>query len=382
MLRNYSEIKNDMLIEEHYESIDACRFCFMCRHMCTVGVASGRESDTPRGKALILFGALKGHMEYSDDLVETIYRCCLCGVCNTFCAGGYTLHKAIEAARGDIVALGKEPAAAREIKDNIAATGNPFGRPAEERFNALEQTNLVKDNAEVLYYVGCDAAYNNPEIANAMIKVLSHCGVNFTLLGEETTSGKPLTVLGYREEAKSVSKSLAEKIRVTGCKTLVTTCPSSYDAFKNDYPNIGAELDGIEILHAAEYLDRLMDEGKLALTKPLNQTVAIQDSDYLCRFNGIHKQPRRLLKAIPGLKLTEMTWTGDKAYSCGEAGGIHHLINPALSKTLSARILAEAETTAAALLATTCPITKKSLQDTNSSDLKIKDIVEIIEDTL
>ena len=208
-----------MYIEKQLETIDACRFCFMCRHVCNVGVVSGRESDTPRGKGLILFGALKGYHKYNDDLVETVYRCCLCGMCNTWCEGNYTLHKAILDARADIVELGKEPEMARQIKENILTTGNPFGLPAEKRFNALEQQNLVKDDAEVLYYVGCDAVYHSPEIANAMIKILLQSGVSFTLLANETTSGKPLSVLGYLKEAKKAAESLSKKICLTGCKT-------------------------------------------------------------------------------------------------------------------------------------------------------------------
>lgn len=78
-----------MPIAEHTTTIESCRFCFMCRHVCTVGVLSGRESDTPRGKGLILFTILKGHAEYGPDLVETLYRGCLCGLCETWCKADY-----------------------------------------------------------------------------------------------------------------------------------------------------------------------------------------------------------------------------------------------------------------------------------------------------
>jgi len=333
-------------------------------------------------KRAYLFEILKGYREYSDDLVETIYRCCLCGMCHAWCEGDYKLHEAILDARADIVELGKEPEAARQIKENILTTGNPFGLPAEERFNALEQQNLVKDHAEVLYYVGCDAAYHNPEIANAMIKILSQSGVDFTLLADETTSGKPLTALGYREEAKKTAQSLSEKICATGCKTLVTTCPSAYDAFKNDYPQMDSTLDGIEILHAVAYVNRLLDEGKIIPKKPLDRTITVHDSDYLCRFGGICREPRHLLQSIPSVTLKEMSWNGDKAFSCGEAGGIHGLLNPDLSSKLADRLLAEAASSGAAILTTTCPVTKKALLAASDSKMQIRDLVELVADSL
>ena len=42
-----------MQINQFPEVMSSCRFCFMCRHLSAVGQVSGRESDTPRGRALI-----------------------------------------------------------------------------------------------------------------------------------------------------------------------------------------------------------------------------------------------------------------------------------------------------------------------------------------
>ena len=141
---------------------------------------------------------------------------------------------------------------------------------------------------------------------------------DFTLIEEETSSGKLLTMLGYRNEAKQVAESLLVKIRATGCRTLVTTCPSSFDAFKNDYPALGLDLGGIEVLHATQYLEGLLAAGKIAPQKSLDAKITVQDSDCLCRGNEICDPPRRVLQSIPGVQLAEMTWTREFAHSCGE----------------------------------------------------------------
>ena len=369
-----------MHIEDQFETIDACRFCFMCRHVCTMGLATGWESDTPRGRALVLFKVLRGHAEYDEDLVQSIYRCCLCGVCQTWCKGDYTPPEAILAARRDIVEMGLEPEAARQIKQNVLTTGNPFGLPPADRFKNLELAapSALSNNGQVLFYVGCHTAYHQPEIANALLHILQHCGIDVTLLDDETSTGKPLTVLGYHNEAKRMAEMLAARIKDSGCRLLVTACPSSFDALTNDYPAMGIDLGGIEVLHASQYLDRLIAQGQLVPSKLLDRAVTVLDSDRLGRFNNIYDEPRRLLQAIPGAELKEMSWTRDLAHSCGEIGGVLQHLYPELSLPLANRVLEEAIGTSAQVLATSCPVAKQSLTKTGNKDIEILDIVELV----
>lgn len=373
-----------MHIENQFETIDACRFCFMCRHVCTMGLATGWESDTPRGRSLVLFKVLRGHAEYNEDLVASIYRCCLCGMCQAWCKGDYTPPEAILAARRDIVEAGLEPEAARRIKANLLKTDNPFGLPAEDRFKNIEPPKNTGDSrtAEVLYYVGCDTAWHRPEIANAFLRVLQHANIPVSLLDDEQSTGKPLTVLGYVDEAKQMAESLSAKIKSSGCRIVVTTCPSSFDALKNDYPAMGVDLDGIEVLHASQYLDRLVSEGKLAPKQQLDQTVAVLDSDRLGRFNSIFDEPRRLVQAIPGATLKEMAWTRDMAHSSAETGGVMALLEPQLVPPLAERILEEARRAEVQVLATSCPVTKQALMEIGDETIEIRDLVELIADSI
>ncbi len=371
-----------MLISEHSATIDACRFCFMCRHVCTLGVVTGKESDTPRGKGLILFKALKGHIDYSQDLTETLYRCCLCGVCQAWCQAGCTPPAAVLAARADVVSQGKEPDRVRKIQENVSATGNPFGRPADERFKSIQTGGLLGQRAEVLYYVGCDTAYLRPEIANAMIALLRAARADLSLLPDERSTGKPLWLLGYRDQAKAAAERLLKSIRAAGCRQLVTACPSAFDAFVNDYPAMGLDLSGIEVLHASQYLDRLAQENRLPLAQPAKSSMTLLDSSYLGRYHGVLDEPRRLLGRIPQARLLEMVWSGKLAYACGESGGVFRLLHPDLSVSLAERVLAEAASVGAELLVTTCPASKTALLEANRAGLPIRDLVEVLAESV
>jgi len=371
------------LIAEHTATIEACRFCFMCRHVCTLGVVTGKESDTPRGKGLILFKTLKGHADYTPDLIDTVYRCCLCGYCQTWCQAGCKPPAAVLAARADIVALGRQPPAVEELKQKILGAGNPFGLPAEDRFRAVDGQNLFQRQAEVLYYAGCDTAYLRPEIARAMIRVLRAAKVDFTLLEGERSTGKPLWLLGYRNEARVMAEQLREQILATRAKVLVTACPSALDAFRTDFAAMGVDLGGIEVLHATQYLERLAEEKRLALRpSAITAGLTLQDNGYLARDHQICEEPRRLLGRIAAEPLREMVWSRQLAYSCGEAGGVLRLLHPELSKLLAARVLAEAQTTGAATLATTCPVTKTALLEAGPTGIQPRDVVELVADAI
>lgn len=371
-----------MLITERRPTIEACRFCFMCRHVCTVGVVSGRESDIPRGKALILFKILKGYADYSPDLVDALYRCCLCGLCETWCKADCHPPDAVLAARAEVVAQGKEPGPVRQIKDCLLQTGNPFGLPAEERFQAWGSPDLFRQRAEIVYYVGCDTAYRQPQIAAAFLKILAAARANFTLLRNERSTGKPLSLLGYGDAARTMAAQLAADIRAAQPKILVTTCPSAFDAFKTDYPALGLDLSGIEVMHASQYIARLLEQGTL---RPRTQPAAIAtflDGTYLGRTHALYDEPRRILGRMDGLTLREMVWTRELAYSCGEPGGIFPVIHPELSRSMAARVLEEAAKTGADVLITACPATKTLLQAANRTNLAVRDLAEVVADAV
>jgi Fe-S oxidoreductase len=371
-----------MLIAEHTATIEACRFCFMCRHVCTAGVVSGKESDTPRGKGLILFKALKGHLEFDADTVETLYRCCLCGLCETWCKADCRPPAAVLAARADIVTQGKEPAAVRQIKSHLIETGNPFGLPAEQRFQAIERDDVFRPRAEVVYYVGCDTAYGQPQIARAMVKILAAAQADFTLLRNEHSTGKPLWLLGYRDEARTMAAQLAAEIRAVQPKVLVTTCPSAFDAFTTEYPALGLDLSGIEILHATQYIDRLIQQSVIVPRERTTSTGVFLDGTYLGRTHGLYDEPRRILGRILGSTLREMVWSRELANSCGEPGGVFHLLYPELSQTMANRVLDDASSTSADMLITACPATLGLLKKVNHTGLVVRDLVEMVSDLL
>jgi Fe-S oxidoreductase len=102
-----------------------------------------------------------------------------------------------------------------------------------------------------------------------------------------------------------------------GVKKIICTCPHGYNTLKKDYPHFGGNY---EVYHHTEIIANLIAAGKISLKKPVDGMFTYHDSCFLGRYNNIYDQPRKILAAIPGMKLAEMDRKLDKSFCCGAGG--------------------------------------------------------------
>ena len=75
-----------MHIDQFEEAMMNCRFCFMCRHLSTIGQVRSTEVDTPRVRAAMLYGLRTGTNSFDDtDFVDALYRQELSACCVHHC---------------------------------------------------------------------------------------------------------------------------------------------------------------------------------------------------------------------------------------------------------------------------------------------------------
>jgi Fe-S oxidoreductase len=321
------EYKNGLEINKSYmteisknnlDTIKTCRYCPMCKQACPSAFISYRESDTPRGRAMLLHSVYYGEKEYSDSAIEAVYNCFVCGSCMSWCAGfevgGQHIPNMIKFARKDIVKRNMTPAIVEEIRNSILANNNSWQIDKSKSFSA----KVTDQKADLLYFMGSETAFKNPEIAEAVIKILQKLKVNFTLLKNEPTSGKVLDMLGFESDAISKATKLFQRITDSGCKTLLVSDPLEFDGFVNDFPKWGLNLDGLKIVHISEYLADAIKSGSLILNKT-DETITLADSEFLGRFNNIFDAPREIIKSSAGENFVEMRWNREKLLSTGEA---------------------------------------------------------------
>ncbi len=207
---------------------------------------------------------------------------------------------------------------------NMENNSNPWGVGSHLRSDWAKELGvktLAEDpNVEYLFYVGCSGSFDErgKKVSMAFTKILQTAGVSFGILGtEEGCCGDSAMRGGNEYLSQTLMQTNIEIMNGYGVKKIICTCPHGYNTLKKDYPHFGGNY---EVYHHTEIIANLIAAGKITLNKPVDGMFTYHDSCFLGRYNNIYDQPRRILAAIPGMKLAEMDRKLDKSFCCGAGG--------------------------------------------------------------
>ena len=383
---------------------DACTRCGECTATCpTGGEAQDVELVTPRGKIVRLrefykaqYGLrakLLGPRDIPEDqlneLASRAYECTICGQCTTVCPAHLDTIEMWENMREFLVANGLGPLPAHEsIVKSIENYDNPWMQPRTQRSRWSKRIekdvgikDVLKERAEVLFFVGCTAAYdpNIKEMAVNSAKVLGAAKVDFGTLGnEEGCCGSTLLRTGLWKSGRNTALRNIERFEKAAPSMMVASCAGCYKTIRQDYPRIGKV--NAKMVHITTFVNELVSTGKLKLGKRVEGTVTFHDPCHLGRHNLLYEEPRKILEAIPGLKLVEMERTREESRCCGAGGGVKTAF-PDLAQKIATLRIEDAEKTGADILATSCPFCYQSFKaaiDAKGSRLKMVDLMELV----
>ena len=364
------------------DKVRSCLQCGTCTASCPVARYSGLS---PREIVrLVLIG------EEEEVLrPEVLYFCSACYSCAVRCPMGIRLTELINLLRDVMVSRGEGPLAAQmELVKSVENYDNPWQMPRAQRDRWAKKLPsklkvLPKQKAEALYYPGCTAAYlpQMQKVAGATAQVLSAAGVDFGIMGrEEICCGSTAMRVGVRETFLRQAERNIEKLNALGVERIITACAGCYGIMKHEYPKV-APFEP-EVLHVSEVLAGLIEEGRLELG-PVERRVTYHDPCHLARHGGVTAPPRRVLEAIPGLQLVEMSRTGTNARCCGGGGGLRTGHTDSAVEVASGR-QSEALETGAEMLVTCCPFCEMNLSDALNAGvgLPVIDLVEVVLESL
>jgi glycolate dehydrogenase iron-sulfur subunit len=368
-----------------------CIHCGLCLSSCPTYRVLGNEMDSPRGRIYLMRAFDEGRAKITDSFVEHMSRCLDCRACETACPSGVHFGHMMEEMRGTITE--QRPAhwitrlvlrhifpypwrfqlasrmlqlyRAIGIQSLVRSTGllkriAPRMAAAEALMPDLEMQRGVPLNTHyraegekrgtVAFFTGCVMNSMMGPINRASVNLLTAAGYDVVVPPAQICCGALANHAGLRDTAKDMArKNIAAFpagkldgiiINAAGCGAMLKEYPVLID---------GAGEFSSKVKDIAEFLvsTRIFER----LKKPLTRRVGYDDPCHLIHGQGIKLEPRKLLKAIPGIQLIEV----EGADQCCGSAGIYNITQNELSMEILNRKMEKIQKANIEVLATGNP---------------------------
>ena len=319
----------------------ACSRCGICIDPCQLQRDAGIK-----GVQAVYFLRDRRSGKLTDQVAD---NCLMCGRCEQACP------------------VGIEQNALRLNSRRERAV--PVG---ENRYGYLNGIDRSEGEGKVGYFAGCMTLLT-PKILRAMEHIFKAADEQVWWADKEggVCCGRPPKLSGEIDAARRMMEYNTELFRKHGITVLVTSCPICLRVFREDYA-----LEGIEVLHHSEYIQRLIASGKLS-PRFGGENFAYHDPCELGRGCGIYEAPREVIRSI-GV-LSEAAENREKALCCGSSVA-NTAINDEGQRRIGARVAEELAATGATAAVTACPLCKKSIARSNL--IPVYDLAEVVADAL
>lgn len=354
-----------MNLGDFTEELKICARCGFCKNVCpTFKFSEGFECSSPRGRLYFLHEYLAGREAMTPEWTDRLYRCTSCERCMEVCQTKIPLVPLWEAARARLVNMGMGPMPAHvRLRDAVAKYANPYGEPLDGQRNWMLPGMVPAQKASLLVFGGCTASYRVPAMLRTGVQILQKAGIPYMYLGgSEYCCGSPILRTGQVRAAEALIRHNIEIINDSGAREVVTPCGGCSKTLKHDYPVWARKLGlpwKVRVLHFSEVYAKLIEEGRIVPTKPINRVVTYHDPCHVGRAQGLYEEPRIIMGAIPGLRLREMPHHGPDSRCCGAGGGVKSNY-PDLADAICQDRVEEAVSTGAQMLVTMCPFCQGS----------------------
>ncbi|MDF2926913.1 MAG: Fe-S oxidoreductase [Paenibacillaceae bacterium] len=293
------------------ETIDACRFCWMCRHVCPIGNVTGQERNNARGRALSLSLVLRESATL-EDAIDNVYECAMCGACTKECVTGWDPLQFTREVRREAALTGKTPDYILRLMDNIEASGNAYGVDCI-REDVAAAIGALPRQSDTLLFLGRDSLYKSPASALSAIRLLQSAKLDFTVLEHEPGSGTDLDfLLGDVEETRQAMLRCAEAL--SGFSRVIVYDPADAKVFLRTCKEWNLPLRP-EIRTYTSLIAELVRTGELK-PKRGEGSFTFQDPAVLVRDLEEHHPAREILEACGRVKELQLSgkdvmWAGN-----------------------------------------------------------------------
>jgi len=413
------------------DQLVVCMKCGMCQAVCPLFAETGREADVARGKLALLDGLMQQMFDDPEGVNQRLNKCLLCGSCAANCPSGVNVLEIFIKARAILTGFqGLSPAkkilfkgmlAHPELFDNLGEWGARFQKVFTKPANAVIGTSCARfmspligdrhfhplaprpfhkiipaldtragaSGLKVAFYVGCLADKIFPRLAQATVDVLTHHGVGIYMPENQACCGIPAVSSGDTDTFQRLLHHNIQQLKAGGYDGLVTACATCTSTIKEVWPMMTAADDRLHA-EARRIADMTFDinqflVSKVGVTEVANRdgdtTVTYHDPCHLKKSLKVWTEPRALINASRGFRLTEMP---ESDWCCGMGGSFNLQYYP-LSGRIGDRKGDHIRSTGCSVVATGCPACMLQISDRLSragDAIQVKHPVELYAESL
>jgi len=380
----------DQFSQTHLRDADSCVECGRCQDVCPAWmtgkplspkkIAAGvRAAWEPLALAKMRNEEPGPQPELVGDIItaDELWSCTTCGACEQACPVFIEqIEKIVEMRRGLVLMRSEFPPEVQIAFSNLEQSGNPWGKPAEEReawTSAVDKPVPIwgtpeAEGAEYLFWVGCAGAYDakGQVVSTSFANVLHRAGVKFAILGSrETCTGDSPLRMGNDYLYQTLAKQNIETLNEAKPPKIVTACPHCFQTVGKDYKQLGGDY---QVIHHSQLLDELLAAGRIpkaahAMKSQEGRGAVFHDSCYLARHNKVVDEPRAVIASAQGKPAIEPERRADNGLCCGAGGGRMWMEEKLGHTHVNVERATELVATGAEIVVTSCPFCKTMLTD-------------------
>ncbi len=366
MLHDIPPERHGALAKPMTKAIEACVHCGFCLAACPTYQELGQEMDSPRGRIILMKEVLEGKLNW-EAAQPHVDRCLGCLACEPACPSGVPYRDLISPFRAVAQSKFKRTFGARlarglsaqtvpyPVRFRLAASLGRIGKifapllpavlkpmldllpahlPPKQSWPEVSPARGER-RARVALLAGCAQQVLDPDINTATIDVLTRNGVEVVVPRAQGCCGG----LAWHTGALGAAQEFARRNLVA--------FPEDVDAILTNAAGCGSAMHEYHLVlagtpdeaRAEKFRHRVMDVSvflhKLGLREPPPSAaqplkVAYHDACHLANAQNVRREPRQLLRAIPGSEVCELA---DAHLCCGSAGS-YNLDQPAIAASL------------------------------------------------
>ncbi len=355
------------------DDLATCVHCGLCLDACPTFRVTGLETESPRGRIYLLTQWKRGTLPFDEEQVKHIDLCLGCRTCEGVCPSGVPYGRIIEAGRADVedqrrfsfkraasrAALRQLVAHPRRLRaaaaamrvaqrlslTSIARSGRMLP-PLQPQFQA-PVGNVAPAIGErkhrVAFLVGCVMPILYPQSHDAAVRLLQLAGCEVWFPPGERCCGALFAHNGDLQGAERLRKANMRVYNRGEFDALIVDSAGCGAHLKDFYPELKGRVKDLS--------EWLAEVGMPAPKRELKIRVTYQDACHLAHAQRIKKQPRDLLRSLPGVELAEMR---HPEICCG-AAGLYSTLEPDMSNRILQEKLDDLMATRAEVVAVANP---------------------------